>query len=357
MKKRISLIFIMILAIGFIPLVNAKENNFFADDNLTIKKNIGKTVFAAGNNVDLTSNIDGSSFVAGNGLTISSSQDYIFAAGNTIELDGAYAKDAFIAGSTINVKKSVFRDLYIVGQNVKIKSDITGDLYIAGENVTIDAKIDGDVHSSADKLTIGEDAVILGTLKYDEDTKLQIAETAQITKKKSYKSEKVNVNLTTGQKITATIISKVTSYLSILLITIILMAIAKGLFNKVDEKEKSVNYFLKISLYGFIALIAIPVAAIMLLITVIGLPLSIISLLLYGILIYLSIIITAYYLGKWLLSDKIKNDYLLITVSLLIIYVLKLIPVIGGFVSFFSLIFGLGMFISLLKTDKKTTKK
>ena len=66
----------------------------------------------------------------------------------------------------------------------------------------------------------------------------------------------------------------------------------------------------------------------------------------YGILVYIANIFSAYSLTKILdekLFKKNMNSYLLMIIGLFIIYVLSAIPYIGGFISFISLIFGLGI--------------
>ena len=147
------------------------------------------------------------------------------------------------------------------------------------------------------------------------------------------------------------IISAVTSFLSLLLVAFILLGTNKKLFKQISKEEKSVNCFLKNSLIGLGLLLLIPLLAIIALFTVIGIPISIIALLLYGIFIYISLIPTAYYLGGWILKDKISNEYAMLGISLFVIFVIKYIPIIGGLANFIFLIFG---FAILLKQMKKS---
>lgn len=357
MKKKISLGLILILVLSLVSIpVFAKDEGFYADDDVSLQKNVGQTTFAAGNNVEISSEIDGLAFVAGNNITLSSSQDHLFAAGNSVNLENVSTKDAFLAGNTVNVQSSNIRDLYAAGQNIRIDSNIGRNLYVAGQNVTINSVINGDVIVSAENVRIGKDAVINGTLKYEEGTSLSISETASVAKKKEFKSDAVKVEVNPTKMFMSKVSETIYAYLSLLVISLILLAISKKSFAKVEKLEKSAGYVLKASLIGLAMLIGLPILAIIVMLTVIGLPLSIISLMFYGILIYLSYIGTSYYFGKWFLKDKIKNDYLLLTVSLLIIYVIRLIPIIGGLVGFISLIFGLGMYTLLIKDNIKAKK-
>ena len=353
MKKKISILLIILLSVISIPVFAEENDQFFADDEVTIEKNVSRTSFAAGNFIRVSSEIDGINFAAGNNITVSSKQDYMFIAGNSINIENATAKDAFIAGSMVNIQSSTIRDLYVAGATVRIDSDLSGKAYIAADSVTINSKIEGDVEVAADKIRIGKEAVINGTLKYPKDADLNISETATVNSKKSYKSmEYVKFTITKEAALKAKIIANLYAFFAMLIIGFIFLSISKKFFGRVADLDKTAGTIAKQCLTGLVFLIVLPISAIIIMLTLVGIPLSIVSLLLYGILIYLSVLPTAYYLGKFAFKDKIKNDYLLLLVSLLIIYVLKMIPVIGTIVGLISLLFGLGAYFNLLIRNK-----
>lgn len=347
MKKKLVIITIFLLVICTVPVFATDKNAFKAGDTINLEEEVNSTSFFAGNNINLSSTIDGASFAAGNNIIVSNKQDYLFVAGNNIEVVNADTKDAFIAGNSVTIESSKIRDLYVAAEDITITSDITRDAYIGGNKVTINGAIEGDLELDADEIIIGEKASVNGTLKYPEKANIKIAETAKVQNKETYKVKEVNTEVT----IKDTIISAVISFLSLLLVAFILLATNKKLFKQISKEEKSVSYFLKNSLIGLGLLLLIPLLAIIALFTVIGIPISIIALLLYGIFIYISLIPTAYYLGGWILKDKISNEYVLLGISLFVIFVIKYIPIIGGLVNSIFLIFG---FAILLKQMKKS---
>lgn len=350
MKKKICLILILFLTLVIVPVGAKTKDNFVADDNVKLTKNIGSTTFAAGNTVNVNSTVDGALFVAGNNVSLKSAQDILFAAGNIVDVEGITTKDAFVAGSSINIQSSTIRDLYAAAGNITIDSEIMRNAYLGGDTVVINSKIGGDVEVAADNIKIGKDAEIVGTINYPEDAKLDVAEGAILNNKTTYEVKEID----TRPAIVTTIIDRVYAFLGMLLIGIILMALNKKVFTKIGKIDKDLSTFAKNFGIGFVFLVVVPIAAIIAMCTIIGLPLGIISLLMYGIMIYLSVIPTAYYLGKAFLNNTIKNEFLLFTVSLLVIYVLRMIPVIGGLVTFISLCFGLGVYTELLKSNIKT---
>ena len=364
MKKKIFLLLIVLLGLVTIPVHAEEMTNFLTDENLVVDKEIGKTTFAAGNSVKVSSNIDGIAFVAGNIVNVNSTQDYLFAAGNNVTLDGVTAKDAFIAGNFLTVSSSTIRDLYMAGTSMTVNSDLTGNLYAIGNSVNINSKIEGDVYVATDSLTIGKDAVITGTLRYPDDTKLEVKESAVINNAEPYEgttkvdTEKVDLDLDINPM--AIIIGKLLGTLfrftAMIIIAFLLLALNKGAFETIKKQKQAFGNIALTSLLGFAFLIMFPIASIMVMCTVIGIPLGIIALTIYSLLIYLSIIPTAYYFGNLVFGKTIKNRFLLMLVSLVLLYLIRLIPFLGGLVSFISLIFGLGMYTLLMKnsiTEKK----
>lgn len=357
MKKKICLLLVVVLSLVSLPVFAEDYDNFKAEDNLIVDGTIGSTTFAAGNSVKTSSEIDGTAFIAGNSLSIGSKQDYLFAAGNSVVLNGATTKDAFVAGSTVSIDSSEVRDLYVAASSITINSDVSRNLYAAGGTIIINSQIQGDVNLACESIKLGENAVITGKLVYPEEASIDIKDKEKIGEIKTYKSAKVDTDVDVKISPVAIIIAKVLGtlykYVAMLLITFILLALAKPMFEKLANVDKSFGKVALTSLIGFGILCLLPFAAIIAMITIIGIPLGIVSLIVYGLLIYLSIIPTAYYFGNMMFGKSIKNRFLLMTLSLLLIYILKAIPVVGTIVGFVSLIFGLGMYLTLLVTRKE----
>ncbi|MBP5679403.1 MAG: hypothetical protein J6X28_06230 [Bacilli bacterium] len=351
MKKKIGLGIILLL-ICMIPMVNAKGEeeeeleNFVAGESVVLNERIGSTAFIAGNMVDVQAGVDGASFIAGNAVNVSNTQDYLFVAGNNITISGMGTKDAFVAGNSIQIKESAVRDFYASGSTIRVESPITRNAYLAGDVVIINSEIKGDVYVASDSLQIGEKAVIGGTLKYPKEAKVDISKKANIANTKTYKGSDYGKKLNILDSV---IIPTIISYVSLLLIAFILLWVRKKDFDKVGKAEKTPIHCLKMFGIGFVGLIVIPVAAFIMMLTLIGIPLGFIVIAIYSIFAYLSFIPTSFYLGKWFLKDKIKNNFLLLTVSLFILYIIKMIPYLGGFISFIAICIGFGFYVLQMK--------
>lgn len=359
MKKRIGLFFIMILlAFMALPVYAISENGFYADDSVDLKKEIGATTFAAGNMINVSSKIDGMAFIAGNSVTVSSTQDHLFVAGNTVTLNGAYAKDIFAAGSSIVVSDTKVRDLFAAAGQVTVNSDVDRNAFLGGDKIVINSVIYGNLKVSCEELVFGEDAKVMGNLDYPDNIK-EIPEGVVLGETKAYKSDdSIDVEVETKGILAATAIMRfIRKLCSMLLVGLLFLLLFKKFFINLEKEEQSAANFFKKFGIGFGVLFLLPIAAIILMITIIGLPISIISLLVYGVLIYLSAIPTSYYLGKWIFKDKLPNEYLLYIVSIIILYVINRLPIIGGLTSFISLCVGLGFFVTAIINATKSSKE
>lgn len=347
MKKKFLIIAVLIVSI-FTFEVNAKQ--FYVKEKLNINEQQEHSIFVAGTKIDVSSFVDGATFVAGEEINLTSSQDIIFAAGEEIKIKDAYTKDAFIAGTEIEITNSQIRDVYAFAEEIEINSEISHNAYLAGTKVKISSKIMGNVHIAAEEIIIEDSAEIKGTLEYPKHAYIRIADEAVVENTKTYAPTEADQAL----NIKIIIQDFIMTYLSLLVTGFVLLMLFKKRFDNLEKEELSIqNIAVKTGL-GFLVLITVPIAVIIAMCSLVGMPLSLIVLALYIILIYISIIPSGYFIAYKLLNKKVKNEYLLLSVGVLAIKLLELVPIIGGFIVFISLCFGI--WTSLGITKKKTTK-
>lgn len=348
MKKKILMLLVLIASI-FTVQVNAKQ--FYSSDKIKIEEQQDYSVFAAGKDIDVSSFIDGSTFVAGEDINIRSSQDIIFAAGEDIKIEDAYAKDVFVAGKELEINNSQIRDLFAFAEDIEINSEISHNAYLGATKVVINSKIMGNVYIAADEIIIKDGAEIMGTLEYPDTAYINISDEAVIESKKEFNVVQNDV----GTNIQLEVTNFINSYLALLVTGIVFMIIYKKCFDKLEKEELSFNNIMKKIGLGFLLLIGMPILSLFFMVSIVGIPLSFITLALYVILIYISIIPTGYFIAYKLFNKNIKNQYALLAIGILIIKLLEYLPVIGGFVVFASLCFG--MWTALGITNKKTVKE
>lgn len=343
MKKYLKILLVLIMFITT-PVFASSNDLFRADESVTVNEELNGTSFIAGNTVDIDSKVNGILFAAGNTVTTNGESDYAFVAGNIVRVNEEKIKDAFIAGNNVEIISSqIDRDLYAFGTTVRFDSVVNRNAYVGGQKVIVKGKINGNLTVYAEDITIEENAEVTGTLKYSEDAKIVISDSAKIGNKETVKSTNVTIN---KPSIMSIISEKLLSLLNILVIGLVLMLLFPKLFEKIASYKK--DTILSNLAFGAVSLIAIPIASIVALTTVIGVSTGVILLDFYIVCIYISTVFTSYYLSNILFAEKINNKYLVFLVGASIITILKLIPFIGTLTSICSLCIGLGIVVSLI---------
>ena len=113
---------------------------------------------------------------------------------------------------------------------------------------------------------------------------------------------------------------------------------------KLDNFKLEFSNIAKTSGIGLIVLILVPIISIIAMISVFLIPLSLITIAIYIISIYLSFLLMYYIVGNIITSKLLNSDnmYLSLLIGIVLVKLIYLIPYIGGFVRFVSLLFGLG---------------
>jgi hypothetical protein len=135
--------------------------------------------------------------------------------------------------------------------------------------------------------------------------------------------------------------------IGLLLVAAVLVALLPSFYTQVAETFRT-RAAMSL-LIGFVALVCVPVLAILFLITIIGVPLGLLTIASYLMLLVVGYVSTGISIGNWLLV-RVKSDQSGSTlwriggavVGVLIVSLLARIPWVGGWVVLAALLLGLG---------------
>ena len=260
-------------------------------------------------------------------------------------------KDLFLAAESIEIRESnLKRDAYLMANEVSVNTTVDRNIYIAASKVTLNGVYNGNITISADNIVLEKGVIINGQIKYNENALIKGLDTGVKTKtyKTTEKKEVIKNNL----------VNLFNSYLHIMILSVILIYFFENVFKKISNntKDLTINKMITTCGKGFLILIGVPILAFMFLLSGLFVSVGAILGLVYGISVYISTIISAYIFMEKINDKYLKKDmntYYLAIFGLLVIYVLKLVPIIGGFISFVSLIFGLGITGNMIIEQKK----
>lgn len=301
----------------------------------------------------------------------------LFAAGSTLTVSGTVNGDVFCAGETVFITGTVNGDVYCAGQNVRISGTVNGNVRSAGQTITIagtvqraislagqSVSVEPDARVGGDATLAGFSVVVAGKLQRDAyATSETVTVTGSITRNLDVRSANV---VTTG----STIGGVVTKYepakqpthkpvdwhfvgmslallmhVMMLVTALVLVAIAPRRFDGLADEVLKVPG--KTFVTGIIAAFLLPVAVVLLAITVVGIPLAIIMALVWILLAILCGPVFAYLVGRKLMPNA-RKPLGIMALGSVIVLALYIVPIINLFIGSVVYIVGIGALLGAI---------
>ena len=350
-----------LIATGILLLVGLPELAT-ADD--TARASIGDTHMVAGGDVLLDEPIDGSAFAAGGRVEVQAQIDRsAYLSGGEVTIAGSIGRNLYAAGGTIRMSSeaSVDGKASFAGGSIEIDGAIGGNLRAFGETIVINGSVGGDVEAAGESIRIGPDARIAGRVAYRSRDEIVVDPAAQVTGglSEARKDREWLRRLGRG----ATIVGGITVSLGMVLLGAVLI-LGMPRFSREAAGTIRRKPWQSAGL-GFVMLVGVPIAIVILMITLVGIPLALLLVFCYGALLLLGFLIAAIFVGDTVLEridgkkmDSVWWRALFLLLALLAIAIVRQVPIIGDLAWWLLFLAGLGAFTMRtwqgFKTDTAT---
>lgn len=277
-------------------------------------------------------------------------------AGGNVDIDQPVEGNLYVAGGNVSVNAPVTGHARIAGGDVTVKSSVGGKLAIAGGNVTIDGPVAGNVTVSGGTLELGPNARISGKLDFrgghlEQDPAAVV--TGGVTQ-----THKARRHFESGPFKGSWVVRALWT-LGLMLLAAIIAGALPGPAKRMQE-ELRVRPWLA-ALFGILALIVIPIAAVIVMITIIGIPLGLLAILGYVGLLLVGYVATAVLLSG-LMLDRYKAGAATRTawrvgaavLAMLVLSTLAHVPFVGGFLGLVALVMGVGAIVAAIVHRKQS---
>lgn len=302
-------------------------------NNLTISRPVYEDLYIIGGTVTINAPVYGDLVIAGGTIIINDSVAHdILLVGGTVTFNGFVGDDIRCAGGDIRISKNVNGDVVVTGGAVIIDKGVSiGALLAAGGDITLDGNVNGEIKGAfgdlfingtvlknidcrggritvngtiggssilaARYIVIGNDAAFNNDVRYWN--KKEYVDFKQSLKKGKAVFD-ASLRISTGEWYylgSATILG-LCWYLGMALLMILLF---QYLFSATVKKAADTvfNRTLRSLATGFLFFVAVPVAALIALLSLIGVPLGILLLFCYVALVLLATVITAVVAANW----------------------------------------------------------
>lgn len=317
-----------------------------AGRTVTVNARVRGDVLAAGQNVLVSGQIQGSVMAAGADVTVRGPVgDDVRVAGMHVTLEAPIGDNLQAFGGTVTLNRAsrVQRDADIAGSEVQIEGKIGRNLDVGAENVRLAGEVGGSVRVNATRISVLPGTVIHGDLLVSGPNPPEIASEARVLGHVGYRFVDTG---SAGSSAGSWLFGWLFQALSLLLMGAIAIAYSPRWVERVGETL--VRHPGLAALTGLSGLVVVPLAFIVLLITLIGLPLAFLILVLYVAMLLLAGVFVACLLGGWL-SRQFKHPesspYAHLAVGVLVLSVLMAMPWIGWLIRLAVLILGSGALV------------
>lgn len=321
------------------------------DENLeTTSNGVSKTLYLADSSVTIDYPVEGNVFVMAQDLTISgniSGNVFALAQNLKIETTGSINSTLFVCAENITIDGTVSDVFSISSSNLTINNNarVMQDITAGGSTLKLGGTIGRNANFGFDEIYVSDSAMILGDLSYSSRV-AAISEdiVSGTTSFKPIEEVKIEPKDIIREKLNA--------LYTLLVVSLVIVLIVVYAMPKFADKEQKIveNKLAATFGYGALALILVPFVCLLLFCTILGILPSIVLLFVYlFIIMQVATPLVAIAMAKIIcqkINKNTKGFTLLFSMLLVLaIWVLELIPILGGIASLLTAILGLGIIV------------
>lgn len=375
MKRWFSFLVFGLSLLLFVPPGLAFSQFGRTGDNVVIEADevIDQSFIAvSGETVEVYGTVTGDLYVAGGSVYIDGLvEGDVFAAGGQVFVGGEVLGDVRAAGGSLNLDGTIGGNLTIAGGNITVgkASQIDGGGLIAGGNIALQGTVNqqtmiasgtsilsgligGNTEIYGGQLTVAPTAVIEGELAHNSDMDISISPNASVAagvreiEVPDYQVE----NQVSEEEIAkaGAVFSfgfNLIGFVSMLVVGLLMVTYLPN-FMVTTIRQFGLEKW-KTAGVGLLTIVMAPVVALILFITIFLIPLSFGLLTIYGLGFFFASIYFSYWLGR-VIANRLNRNWgrqLVFFVGALVLFILKLIPVINILVGIAVAIIGYGMVV------------
>jgi hypothetical protein len=326
------------------------DDMYLAGGSITNGGVVNGDLIAGGGNIITIGDVKADVLAGGGNVNILSNvADDVRAFGGTILIVGKVGGDVVAGGGQVNIGgPGVGGDALIGGGTVRIDAPIAGKLIIGGGDVYINAPIGGDVRIMAEKITLGSRAVISGNLIYKAKKEI-IKEAGAVVQ------GKITFELLERKNFSPKTFAAVFSvFLVWKFFALLVGALLAGLVFRRYSKEITAIATQKPLLElgrGFLTVIVLPIASILLFFTLVGIYLGVFGLLCFAITMLFSLIMTPIVVGsivyRYFSKNELEISWKTILLGVFLFMLLGFVPFVGHLAQALLTLLTLGAIVAL----------
>lgn len=308
-------------------------------------------------------------------------------AGGTVHVRAPVGKDVHAAGGTVNIDAPIGSGLAIAAGDarlgkqaviggsarvfagsVTVDGTISGNLQASAERITINGQVHGNVRAAADEIILGPGAKIMGTLTYAAAKEIRQGEGAVIGGVVTRQDEGLEERTEAEEGVEGVVATVVALVASVMMFVMTLalgaLFLAMAPIFSVEAPDRVRASPGKSFGIGLLALVGVPVLAVLFFVTIIGIPAGVLLMAAYPLALMLGFVVGTLWLASCVPvvlkkppPPTVARAIGYFALTLLVVALVGQLPVLGAILVFGILVLGLGAFIVELNQRRKSTRR
>lgn len=304
-----------------------------------------------GNAAAAEGTFDGTTWIGGDVNISEAVRGPLVAVGGDVRVTAPVSGRMHIAGGDVKIASSapVTGDVNVAAGDLTVDGSINGNLHAAGGSVKINSIITGDASIAAGKLELGPAARIQGKLTFRGNDLRQDPAAQVVGGIERHEGSRHWHQHMTGERF-------LHGWLWTAGLMVLAAFIAAALPGASDRMARELRERPGVTLLlGLVSVVTIPVAAVLLMITIIGVPIGVLAILVYAVLLLVGYVWLAVIVGGMLL-DRVKPQTTALAgwrvgmamLAMLAIALLVRLPYVGDLTHFVAVVIGVGMIVAVM---------
>jgi len=329
------------------------DDRYVAGDDVMLEEDVTGDALVVGGRSEVAGRVGGDALVTGGTVDVRGEiGEDVYAAGGDVRVEATVRGNLRAAGGSVSLEPgaSVAGNATLAGGNVDVYGKVGGGLQAFGGRIRLNGEVAGDVEAASDNVRVGPDARIGGKLLYRGPGMPEVAEGAVIAggvekQRRAWKE----IRPESGIGRAAAGVMRALWFAGVLLLGVLFVALFPAFSRQAAATVRS-DALASVGL-GLALLVAVPVVAVVLFVTIIGIPLGFAVLLGYALMLMLGYITGALALGDLLLAKAKPAEsgspgwrILFLVLALLVVALVRRIPVVGELAVFALFLAGFGAF-------------
>ena len=330
------------------------DDRYVAGDDVMLEEDVTGDALVVGGRSEVAGRVGGDALVTGGTVDVRGEiGEDVYAAGGDVRIEATVRGNLRAAGGSVSLEpgSSVAGNATLAGGNVDVYGKVGGGLQAFGGRIRLDGEVAGDVEAASDNVRVGPDARIGGRLLYRGPGMPEVAEGAVIAggvekQRRAWKE----IRPESGIGRAAAGVMRALWFAGVLLLGVLFVALFPAFSRQAAATVRS-DALASVGL-GLALLVAVPVVAVVLFVTIIGIPLGFAVLMGYALMLMLGYITGALALGDLLLAKAKPAEsgstgwrILFLLLALVAVALVRRVPVVGELAVFVLFLAGFGAFV------------